>query len=91
MTTYSIPDLPPDNPTGLKFAGPNHSTRFAGPNASWLIADSKKVDDLSRHESDHDPKKDPKVEPTSKHPDVVHPGVNHRDGTKPRQGGPRKS
>jgi hypothetical protein len=94
MITYSLPNRIPEDRTGRKFSRPSMIPRPDGAPTSWLISASKKVDDISRHESNYDPKKDPKPgamqDPHPQHPDVVNPGINHREGGKPTGGGHRK-
>jgi hypothetical protein len=59
---------------------------------SWEITASKKVDDLSRHESRHDsdPKPDPKRNAREKAPGWTKPGEHPPQGETPRDGDARK-
>lgn len=91
MPSNSLPAPRPEDLTGRKFGRPSQSPKLAGALTSWLISASKKVDDISKHESNYDPKKDPKNDANPKHPDVLNPGVNHREGGKPMAGDVRKS
>ena len=52
--------------------------------SGWQFSCSKKVDDISKHESRHDPKFDPKhgAKPVPEH--ETKPGINeHPDGKSP--------
>lgn len=55
-------------------AGPTPSAASTG----WAISASKKVDDISRHESRHDLKHEPKP---GSNPDAQHPPSQKEEGT----------
>ena len=72
------------NPTPIGDPEPsmaNAGTRSDPSPGAWQISASKKVDDLSRHESGHDAKHEPKH---GTHPDAKHePHQKVVEGTKP--------
>ena len=70
--------------------GPDSDRRVNS--TSWEISASKKVDDLSRHESKHDtdPKHDPKRNAREKTPDGTKPDAHNHQADKPMDGDTRK-
>ena len=84
MTTINSPKPSMDPQSTSPDPGPGIGDR---PNFRVMTA-SKKVDDLSRHESKHDmaPKHDPKFNAREKAPDTKHPGAGQPQGGKPAPG-----
>lgn len=91
MTTYQPPKLDP-KPSKDPQLGVNPKLNMA--TNGRQISASKKVDDISKHESKYDPKYDPKHDPKhdSKHDskqkpeDGTKPGTNKNPGGKPMPG-----
>ena len=81
MTNYQQPEL---DPKPMKEPLPIQAEH--SPNARERSA-SKKVDDISRHESKYDPKQDPKHDP--KHPAMHDPKPDQGQGGKPVSEPPR--
>ena len=87
MTIIEIPQIeskPMQNPQPLK---PGERMIGDFPNPREVTA-SKKVDDLSHHESKHslDPKKDPKHNAREKGPDWIKPGTSQPSSGKTAPG-----
>jgi len=70
--------------------GPDSNGRLNS--SDWAITASKKVDDISKHESwhDSDPKHDPKHNAREKTPDGTKPDTRQPQGEKPLDGNVRK-
>jgi hypothetical protein len=75
MTTYDIPHLTPRPPEGSPLDTPGLGRHLGHPRNFREFSASKKVDDISRHESRHDddPKHDPKANPREKTPEPFKP------------------
>ncbi len=104
MTIYQNPEQEPRpkvDPKPEEYPLPAKPTQAPGPGDiphAWEMTDSKKVDDLSRHESKHDAKHDPnhdakhdakhdsRQKPENAVPHEAHP----QPGTKPLPGHEKK-
>jgi len=62
MTTFAIPQVPADPASDPKPQNPGQGRQIGDTPKPRKVTASKKVDDLSRHESKHspDPRQDPK-------------------------------
>ena len=87
MTTVEIPQLKPMPTMNPEPAHPGLDYRIGDLPKPVPLTASKKVDDLSRHESKHDgnPKHDPKLNPREKSPEARPPSVG-----KPQVGATKK-
>jgi hypothetical protein len=92
MPTYSIPQpisVLRDYPFLLGSGLDRERGEIPG---SLMTMDSKKVDDISRHESRHDdaPKQAPKPNAREKTPDAARPDIYQPQGGKPFPGSVKK-
>ena len=84
MSIYKKPELEPSKePLPAK---PILDPKPAVAPDAWEISASKKVDDISKHESNHDLKHDPKHGITPKPEDRNKPGAPQPQGGKPMPG-----
>ncbi|MFZ1377360.1 MAG: hypothetical protein WAS25_12275 [Geothrix sp.] len=87
MTTFEVPQIPTNPTNDPRPQNPGQERQIGDtPNPREVTA-SKKVDDLSRHDSKHslDPKQDPKHNPREKVTEAPKPGC-----CDPAPGAPKK-
>jgi hypothetical protein len=92
MTTFNIPALNPLLTRNPQPANPGLESKIGDvPEIRWITA-SKKVDDISRHESKHDadPKHGPNLNAREKRPETSKPDSSQPQGGKPLPGNAKK-
>jgi len=91
MTTFDIPQLIPKPSTAPRLTSPELRPRNGDQSDLHEMTASKKVDDISRHESKHDsaPKHEPKPNAREKS-DANKPGFGQPQGGKPLPGSVKK-
>ena len=87
MTTFEVPQIPTNPTNDPRPQYPSPDRKIGDTPTPREVTASKKVDDLSRHESKHslDPKKDPKHSPQEKMTEPPKPGC-----CDPAPGAPKK-
>ena len=100
MTTHQNSELEPKptaDPKPEEYPLPTKPSQVPNPGdipCAWEMTDSKKVDDLSRHESKHDAKHDPnhdaKHDSRQKPEDAVPHEAHPQPGAKPLAGNVKK-
>jgi len=90
MTIYKTPELDPKVGKEPRPTEPSLDPKPEVAPDAWQISASKKVDDISKHESRHDPRFDPKHGAKPKPEDGAKPGANQDKGGKPTHGDVKK-